>query len=315
MNNILKKVFIGSAIVVLTGCQVTPINVSEPIAINTFDNSKSMAFNIANQTDLTQDYAYGGRVYQSPLRDFTSQEVLESKTKLDNAINGGTAAKIFGGLKILTGDFTGVIDVAGGLSTDLASKSNKHPATKTRWIVSVDSSKYKTELEAKQDIVNTIEQAVLSEYENYGIKINTKIKNDYFVLHTYTGSSGAVFLGAAHFSDLSHNKVTPLAIQSVDFNQEELNAYSIGLRDSYNLRPLIYPVTPSLFINKKVVGDDNYDSFMKKVTAKLPENYFYYQVSFPKFTQGDKQYIETSIVVPAIYTQGKRYDFIKPPQS
>lgn len=57
-----------------------------------------------------------------------------------------------------------------------------------------------------------------------------------------------------------------------------------------------------------------YEIIMSKVTKKLGENYLYYQPNFTKYYDDKEKLTYTMLddVVPKIYTQGVRYDFIKP---
>lgn len=110
--------------------------------------SNSVALNIANQTDLTRGFERGFKQHKSPLRDYTKQDVEDINTALADGRTGGEASKFFGTLRILTGDFTGTIDLAGGFSAGLS--HSEHPASRGRWIFAEDAINYASELEAER---------------------------------------------------------------------------------------------------------------------------------------------------------------------
>ncbi|MCG6202785.1 hypothetical protein [Psychromonas antarctica] len=317
MNKLKNITAVGLLLFFLGGCslttQIQPTDANVPVAIAPFNGEYSIAFNIANQTDLTKDYPFAGKIHRSPLKDFTKQEVIETKSKLESSRSRGGVSEAIGLFNVLTGNLTGVIDIAGGMATDLSSSSDRHPSISSRWIVSVDASEYKNESEAKREILDKIQTAVLNEFKKYDINLLETKRNGLTFHYCQLKSNEFVELGITHHTDSSDKKVEPAIKQMVSFNGVDKLSYAIGLRDAYSYDKLVYPVNLELFTHKDVVGDDSYDDFMKRVTEHLPSNYYFYQVSFPKYRAFDlKLYVNTEMVVPSIYTEGKRYDFIKP---
>ena len=58
----------------------------------------------------------------------------------------------------------------------------------------------------------------------------------------------------------------------------------------------------------------NINKVLLDITKLLPEGFYLYIPSFPHYRYKGKIYTQTDFVVPAIYTQGKKYEFIKPEQ-
>ena len=76
----------------LIGCASTDTkeSVIEPVANQP---TKSKAYNIAAQTILTRPYKVGFKTIDSPLKDFTKEEIEDAKTKMTR--NVGSASKFF----------------------------------------------------------------------------------------------------------------------------------------------------------------------------------------------------------------------------
>ncbi|MGR5416525.1 hypothetical protein ACPV4W_07335 [Vibrio diabolicus] len=112
MMNIKSITATLSILAVLSGCAAKP----EPVNPVPFSEENSYALNVANQTLLTRN--------NSPLRDFTQQEKDDITLAIGRARNGGDTSMLFGGLKLLTLDLTGVIDIAGGAAANLAERDH-----------------------------------------------------------------------------------------------------------------------------------------------------------------------------------------------
>lgn len=295
--------------ILLAACASTK---HEPMPTVAYSNTNSMAFNIAKQTDLLSDYEHGMRTFESPLRDFTSQDIEDINTALTKR-SGGGASKFLGVANILTGNFTGAISLAGGLSADLSNST--HPAAKERWIIAINSKEFTNELMARKAAFNSIEIAITSTFIEYGFEVKyKKLKNvngnEIFVIRKNKEYNTGFSLGMESMivDDISLQK------QIVNFGRGDKESYVNGISYSPNNTPLT-GVSHSVFYEHKKEEIENftYDEFMERVTAKLGENYFYYQPNFSKFKNLEgKTYTMLNDVIPKIYTNGKRYDFIKP---
>ena len=100
----MKKLLPSIAItaMLLTGCASTA---PEKVVAHEFNNKNSYAMNVAMQTNLMTD--------NSGLRDFEKDEIDTVRKNINKS--KGSASKVIGVLGILTGNLTGVIDVAGGV--------------------------------------------------------------------------------------------------------------------------------------------------------------------------------------------------------
>jgi hypothetical protein len=283
----------------LTGCVSAP----EPVEPREFSENNSYAYNIANQTTLTRN--------DSPLRDFTQEEIDEVKTNLVRK-SGGDAALFFGSLRMLTGDFTGLIDVAGGSMANLS--NGRHRASFSGWYVTIPQGSFKDGLEAKEHVMETIQTATRDTLESKGNKLfNISINGEKAVAI----NDPNYFFGLQEYK--VHSDTRPMILVG-DTYQVGSNTAINGV-GSYNFNP---------FIEGKVKGyegADGFETYLKDLTARLPENYVFYGVSFPKSlrmeVKGSKGWncsscivknsrVLTTRIVPAIYTQGKKYEFIKP---
>lgn len=161
------------AVLSLTACSIIPPD--SKVEPKEFDNTKSYALNVANQTALTLPYYYG-RTYSSPLRDFTEEERNEAAEAFVKQSNAGSLLGL-AGISVLTGNFTGAAMTAGA-SGLTALTTSKHIASKPTWIIAIDKSKFSSKLEAQKYILNTLDDAVISELSKFGeIKEEQAFKN------------------------------------------------------------------------------------------------------------------------------------------
>jgi hypothetical protein len=280
----------------LTGCVSAP----EPVEPREFSENNSYAYNIANQTALTRN--------DSPLRDFTQEEIDEAKTNLVRK-SGGDAALFFGSLRMLTGDFTGLIDVAGGSMANLA--NSQHRASQAVFIITVEKDKFNSKEEAAKYMMDVINQATEKSLSKYGSIEKAPLSN--LPAFSTTLISDGENKGLT-FGLLANSKITSDLIQEsiVNFNGKDTHAYSYGVykKDLNVVDMLVMPPTPLIYSVE--VEQIDYSEFYKDFTSQLPEGFYVYTPSFPRAHYDNKVYTDRSVIVPAIYTQGKKYEFIKP---
>lgn len=307
----MKKLTLTLTALLLSACATTEII---PLPIVKYDKSDSVALNIAKQTDLLNDFEYGLRTYKSPLRDFTKQDIKDINTALTKS-SGGGASKLFGMLSLLTGDLTGVISIAGGLSADLS--HTDHHSSQARWIVAENATNFPDELTARKFIFNKITKAVIETFESYGFKVSkyeydNGLSADYRISLNGVLYRGGMYHKPAILTDEKYYKDL-LQKQTVNINGTKGESYTLGFHHIVN-KWLVSGISLSPFheVKEEIAGFNN-DEFMAKVTKKLGENYFYYQPNFSQFlTLDNRRYTMTKDITPKIFTNGKRHDFIKP---
>jgi hypothetical protein len=283
----------------ISGCKSTPEKYQDGTPFNT---SNSYALNIANQTSLVDG---GGLEANSPLRDFSQQEVDEVKSNVHKSY--GSAAKVLGTLSILTGNFTGVLDVAGGYAAELG--NTHHQAVNPRWIIALDKKDFGTKEDALKFAQKEVEKASIKELEKYGTVIKNKNKNN-----------GAQFFelevdGKRAPIGIVSNPKDSISVEVGKFFSEDISApkdsFLIGFTNE------VY----SEFGNTTIVTiannsidslDINEEDFYKSLTKSLPVGFYLYMPSFPKYRSDDLVYTDLDAVVPSIYYKGKKHDFIKP---
>ncbi|MGR5178831.1 hypothetical protein [Vibrio mediterranei] len=274
---------------VLSGCQATP----EPVEPREFNTNASYAFNIANQTSLMRN--------ESPLRDFTTEEVSEIKTKLTRP-SGAEASVVLGSLSVLTGNLTGLINISGGGAAYLA--SSDHTAANNRFIVVLKKSDFDSKLDAANYIVRVTHQAATEALAYYG-KVEFETDDSPFDILTIDGElSGLVTAKNVKNELLQEGRF------EVDGEIQEVYTYGVvfGNNDASHL--LVTPPSPLLLASTK--SEVRFDDFYKRYTKALPSYFYIYTPSFPKARGNKNVYTYPSVIVPAIYSQGKKYEFIKP---
>ena len=310
---------------VMAGCA----SKQEPVKPRPFSDSNSYAYNLANQTFLTRNYEHG-KTIKSPLKDFTQREIQESETNLSEPSNGGFVSAI-GIAKILTGNLTGVIDVAGGSAASIA--HSNHPSSYSHWVVAIDADGVENGIKARDIAVNTIQTAAIKVLEKKG---NT-------VTQVIVKKEGKSTFGAKLYSKTAY----VLDGEDVLFGMYQDDYYNnkrglvrgettlIKSKNQYitDATSLLYGTDVfnfNLFIDgyvKGYTGLKGYEQFILDVTKQLPAGYLYYAAPLPKGAITTKPisdswsckkcrksevYVLSARVVPAIYTQGKKYEFIKP---
>ncbi|WJG24711.1 hypothetical protein [Vibrio furnissii] len=280
----------------LSGCVAKP----EPVNPVPFSDKNSYALNIANQTILTRD--------KSPLRDFSKEEESEIKYAIGRSRNGGDTSLLFGGLKLLTLDLTGLIDVAGGAVSNLA--DTDHAAGSAHWIIEVDSSLFANELEAQSYILERIDFASKKALSQYGETKKKNVRDGYSVY--FVNTNGEEYnMGGFHL-DKPKSGLLTLRNGSID-QQREGQYYTYGVsQNDYYLKNMLAKTTTPLMYSVEMKRDIDLREYYKSLTSYLPEGFYLYLPSLPKAKFGGTTYTDYALVLPAIYTQGKKYEFIKP---
>lgn len=295
------------AVLSLTACSIIPPD--SKVEPKEFDNTKSYALNVANQTALTLPYYYG-RTYSSPLRDFTEEERSEAAEAFEKQSNAGSLLGL-AGISVLTGNFTGAAMTAGA-SGLTALTTSKHIASKQTWIIAVDKSKFNTKMDAQKFILNSIDKAVNSELSQYGdVKMNSLFKH-YPTLKTYMVKINGEWVNTGiHIQDQDYDKDF-LQEMKTNINGKEIDSYTYGFNAEISnvLTTLVTPPMPQImsYTDKNVT----FDEVVEGVSKRLPQGFYLYYPPFPTLKDVKKSYINTQNPLPTIYTQGKKYEFIKP---
>ncbi|WP_210499808.1 hypothetical protein [Vibrio crassostreae] len=292
-------VWLGAALI-LTGC--TSTHTRSYVEGVPFNSNNSYALNIANQTSLVDG---GGLEANSPLRDFSQQEVDEVKTSVQKSY--GSAAKFLGAISILTGDFTGVLDVAGGYAAEFG--NTNHQAANPRWIIALDEKDFNTKEDALTFAEQEVEKASIIAFEKYGDVIRNVNKSN----------------GAQYFEIEVNGKRAPIGIVS---NPKDIVSVELG---EFFYKNSVIPVDSYLIgftgevysqfgrVGMPTIANNSIDDldlreedFYKDLTQLLPVGFYLYIPSFPKYQSGDMVYTDLEAIVPSIYHQGVKYNFIKP---
>lgn len=283
----LSSMILGTLSLALVGCAVKnpPIKI-EPAP---YQVDKSKAYNIAAQTVLTRPYKYGLTTYQSPLKDFTQEEIEEAKTALTRNVGG--VSKFFGVLSIMTGNFTGLIDVVGGSVAGMA--TSDHIASQSRWIVAVEKNKFKSAFDAESYIKNTIQENAIKTLFDMGF--DAKI-----VSNREDTRHGIKFVAV----DIN-KKLVPYGLTSVSptgtkakeglttlIDGTVKQAYTIGFNDNIEISKHLIgnPFTMFAAVEMKSANQLDSTKFYQALTAKLPQGFYLYVVPFEHANYESKIY-------------------------
>lgn len=283
MKNAVKMASLALVAATLIGCKSTPEQI-EPRAHIT---NASEAFNIANQTSLMRN--------DSPLKDFTQEEVNNMQAEMKK-YSGGDTSILFGTLSMLTGNFTGVIDIVGGSAANLA--NSKHTAAYSRWFVELPKGEANSAQEAWKLAASTIREAQKDIYSQFGeVRIaKNKNGNEYLVVSV----DGEEVPFGASWNPTSKPDVV-----------ETESSYLIN----YSTRGYSKFIKPSsaiaLYVQLEQKKIDPI-AIYKEVSSKLPKGYYLYVPSFEKHYLEEGTYIDLHHPVPSIYSSGDKYDFIQP---
>ena len=285
----LKATMAVLATTVLMGCQST----SKPIEPRPFTNEHSYAYNIANQTLLTRN--------NSPLKDFTPEEIEDARTKMVKA-SGAEASVVLGGISMLTGSLIGIINVAGGAAGALA--HSDHEAAKSRFIIVLPQDSFSSKQEAMEYIVEKTHRAAFEAFAKYG-EVKEESKGGYSLLYINGNPIGV--LTKETYQDAY------LQEREVDINGNKSLVYTYGVENDHRKwnNTLVMPPSPLI---ASIGGEQSidYSEFFKSYTELLPKGFYIYTPSFPVAKDGTYTYSDYTQIVPAIYTQGEKYEFIKP---
>ncbi|AUI88819.1 hypothetical protein BS333_20810 (plasmid) [Vibrio azureus] len=303
----LKTLSILLSTVSLTACVNAP---KQDYIHLPYDNAHSEAYNIAKQTSLSKDYWYGSTI-KSPLKDFTPAEIESAETSL-REYRGGNVSLGNGLLSIATGDLTGIITVAGGSVANLA-QSGHTPSNQIRLLVELPKSEYASNLEAEKFIVTSMKQAgnhVLSQYGQV-TQISPKPESAYDAFWVEKSGKSAPFSLVNRKESKLNGEFIAEAATSIDGKNEVQLTYGI-IGDSGVAGSKVIVKPPMPFVYSVEVSPIDTVEFYKEYSAQLPEGFYIYVPSFPKTSWNGKTYVDNSVIVPSIFTQGQQYQFIKP---
>ncbi|CAH0533611.1 hypothetical protein VST7929_01481 [Vibrio stylophorae] len=312
----------------MLGCASEP-EVIVPVA---YDSTHSEALNMANQTYLTKSYTFGFETRESPLRDFTLAEIEEVKTALNKPKKGG-GLMLIGLIGLASGDITGALGVASG---GISSISNSdHVAAHSQWVVALDATPFKDGFEAKRHASRVVRETAIALLEEKGNKLVPIIMRE---------EGEASLTGAKIHQESAYAINDPLRFFGLYYSEFDMLQEPFGYgRTNLIDAPNQYVSTREAnimgdvanfksFIDGQVKGYEGlegYEKFLLDLTARLPQGYLLYMPSFPQggvmtvtqvadwtcySCQNIEHYMLNAQVVPSIYTQGKRYDFIVPVQ-
>ncbi|MBE3661775.1 hypothetical protein BOO91_12630 [Vibrio navarrensis] len=314
--------------IMLSGCSSSSVTSETEVKPVPFSDQNSFALNIANQSYLRQPFTWGLETYQSPLKDFTEEEIESLKTSLKNQRgNGAYLASI---IALTTGNLmASAIHFSGGSLEKLV--TSDHIASRAGWVISVDAAPYKDGIEANMAANKLIEDAVLETLREKGNVLSKVVLEE-----ERTATFGGKIYGRTSYV-IGEDKTVSFGLVSDDY--ENLNGMKFGKTNLIDAEsqyvtawntPAMGPGSLYLFYDNKIKGYsgvEGYEQYLKDVTAKLPKGFYFYLPSFPHTGYQTVQnpedwkcatcvktfsYRMTNVVVPAIYTQGKKYEFIKP---
>ncbi|CAH0538556.1 hypothetical protein VMF7928_01478 [Vibrio marisflavi CECT 7928] len=268
----------------------------------------SKAYSIANQTYLIHDYQVLWSTNKSKLKDYSQEDIA----KINDALNkrsssGGNLSVAFGVLRILSGNFTGAIDVVGGTASNIA-KSN-HPSKYSNWYAAIPKASATDGLDATRKVAAEIQKEAMTILNEHGVYLELKVIEP----ERKSMIGATIYRKTAYFiagTDIRYG------FYSNDFylnykksSMEEGHTSFIEAKDqwvtSFDTR---YAGTGGMF-NAKYFRDhdiepfnrtNGFDLFMAELTSRLPDSYFYYQA--PSSTHP----------IPSIYKNGEKLMFIQP---
>lgn len=330
-NDKMKSKFLISvtAIAALAGCTTSNISVVEPVP---FDSVNSTALNMANQTYLTQDY-WHGKTIKSPLKDFSQQDVDDIKTRLTK--KSGAGFHLIMGLVDLSN--LNFASAAMSVTTaGLAEVSNsQHIASHPQWIVALDATPFSDGIEAKTYATNYIRKVAIELLEEKGNTLHKVI-----IKHEGKATFGAKIYEQTSYTLNGYKHAFGLAFDEFRYDETPFIKGKTNLIDAeeqyvtVSSSPVMAGVTNfPIFLNGQVngyqQGSEGFEQFLIELTDRLPKGYMLYVPSFPKFytstvesnnpedwscfsCRDSQGWTLNTFVVPRVYTEGKKYEFIKP---
>ncbi|MEH0690726.1 hypothetical protein H4F17_16965 [Vibrio cholerae] len=287
--------------VVLMGLALFGCSSYEPLG------PKSEALLLAEQTSLMEPRTVLWQTTKSPLKDFSVEDIREIEKAFADR-SPGDISLIIGTLSILTGNLTGVIDIAGGAAGNIATAN--HPAAYSHWLVAMPIDQAENGLEAKNLAQETIQRHAIELLEEYGVdlekvvvKQERKASLTGAKLHPeteYRIKGTDISYGFYEREFYAHNDKYGLVegrTSLISAEEQYVTSHDTQLSglDGFN--------HPYLIENKIAPFDsaDGFDTYLKELTARLPKGYMYYQS--PKYSR---------TLIPAIYANGNKYQFLKP---
>ncbi len=293
----IKQLFpLSISSILIVGCATPPSPEVPP----------SKAYVLASQSYLTKDTHVLWATHESPLRDYSLADVEYIEESYKNS--PGNASVIFGVMSLMTGNFTGMIDIAGGTAANIA--KTPHVAKQSSWVVRIPVDDATDGMEAWRIAVDTIQENTLKLLATKGVTPSKIILNEQRL---------ATF-GATIWQDTVY-RVDPDDESSGFLYENEMyrnnGKYGLVIDESYliNGKPTysnsyetmlsgVYAYNGTYFKDKKIHPYDQKDGFalfMKDLTAMMPEHYFYYDAPSAN-----------NFYIPTIYQNGAQYRFLNP---
>lgn len=301
MNKTVKRSILVTAIVsVMVGCASSSQNENniDPTP-KRYNAEHSFAYNIADQTALTH--------YNSPLRDFADFEIDKAHSQVN--AKGRKETNVFlGGITVTGDNLMDYLDVGGDIKTNMGNFN--HEASYARWIIAVPAENYDSAIDAQNYMLSAISAAAKRAYSNLGQVyeevtpnrrlIETRVRND-----NYDTSLGLN-------KPVGHEKEVLVTKTQFPFFDGLKEAYVYGInKRSREMNELLIdvPTTVGLIAVKQ---NPSFDDFYRSITRELPVGFYLYAPSFPRQKLGQKVFTYRESYVPAIYTQGNKFEFKQP---
>lgn len=267
----------------------------------------SRAYTIANETYLTKDYSLYFKTYHCKLKDYSLEDLEQLKRATTKSSSAGDVAIAIGVFSILTGNFTGVIDVAGGTAANIA--NSEHRTARSLWFAAIPANEVENGLEATNLARKTIQNEAIKILEEHGVKLEKII----------TKSEREATFGAKLYQETAYKAVKTGAIYGFNLNEFYLQRENLAMvlgNTSFIDAQKQYVSSPETmyyglnFFNKKYLIDNKispfdtengFEIFMLELTSRLPDGYFYYES--PRSSRN---------LIPAVYMKGVKYQFIHP---
>lgn len=295
-----------TGLLALTGCASAP----KEYTFTPYQSDRSEAYNIAMQTSLTKDYWYG-KTIDSPLKDFSGQEIEAAETNLKE-YRAGNAGYASGMIALLSGNLTGIYSIAGGAFTNLGI-SDHAPSNDTRLIIDIPKSQFKTKKEAEIyiiDQVNAAREAVFKNVNKFQV-VDLDGLNDFSNINAVV-SDKSIPVGPVQRKQSTLNGYT-IVDNNFSINGKHEARYTYGMIGSSGIdldKTLV--VTPTPFVYAVEVAPLDTTEFYIELTKLLPKGFYVYVPSMPQTRWNGKIYRDTAFLVPSIFTQGKKLEFRKP---
>lgn len=267
---------------------------------------KSVALTIAEQTYLTQDYEVLWSTIESPLKDY-SQEDIDGIQEAFARKSPGDTALIFGALRVLSGDFTGAIDLAGGTAANIS--TSNHPASYSGWFVAIPQAEVKDGQSAQIVARDTIQSTAIELLEEHGVYLEKVVINperksmigatiyqetEYRIKGSDTSFG---FYEDEYYMNDEQYEFVEGTTTFLDDKKQYVTSHDTriggvhGFNQTYFVENSIHPFSEP----------DGFDVYMKELTKRLPKGYMYYMA--PK---------SSTTLIPALFIEGNKYNFIQP---